>query len=266
VNRDLADRALETFRVHATFPSRAIAGARIEESSALTWVDSGLSTDSFNIVLGARLDAASVPVRAREIAVHFAGVRRPFSWWVSPGDRPDDLGERLAETGLSSEEWELAMACPLDRLRETAGVPGLDFERARTSESLADFARINAENWTPPDALVAGYYGRAARRLLESGPPLRFYVARREGMAVAAVEIAESAGTLGVYNLSTRREHRNAGIGGALLAAALRAEESETGASLAVLQAAPAASRLYRRLGFEEFGRIVEFKPVPSVR
>ena len=69
------------------------------------------------------------------------------------------------------------------------------------------------------------YYARAAGHLLGPESPLRFYVARREGKPVAAVEIAQSAGTLGVYNLSTRREHRNAGIGAALLAAALKTEQ-----------------------------------------
>lgn len=266
VNRELADRALDNFRVHATFPSRGVAEARIEESSALTWVDSGLAPDSFNVVLGARLDSGSVRGRAREIAAHFESVGRAFSWWVSPGDRPEDLGDRLAESGLASEERELAMACALERLRETARLAGLTIERARTPELLFEFARINAENWRPPDALVERYYARAAGHLLGPESPLRFYVARREGKPVAAVEIAQSAGTLGVYNLSTRREHRNAGIGAALLAAALKTEQGTTGATLAVLQAAAAATGLYRRLGFEEFGRIVEFKPVRSVR
>ncbi|HYX22027.1 MAG TPA: GNAT family N-acetyltransferase, partial [Thermoanaerobaculia bacterium] len=245
--REVAALALENFRVHATFPSRGIPAARIEESGALTWLDSGLDTDTFNLVLGARLDGESVPARAAEVVAHFAKVRRPFSWWVSPGDRPGDLGERLVAAGLALEERELAMSCPLDRLRPAARASALEIQRVATPEALAEFARVSAENWTPPDDRVERYYARAAGRLLETGAPLRFYLARREGTAVAAVEIAASAGTLGVYNLSTRLAHRNAGIGGALLRVALGEQRTETGASLAVLQAAPAASGLYRR-------------------
>ena len=263
---EVAALALENFRLHATFPSRGIPGARIEESRALTWLDSGLDTDTFNLVLGSRLDAGSVPARATEVVAHFGRVHRPFSWWVSPGDEPEDLGDRLTAEGLALQEWELAMSCPLDRLRPAPPVPGLEIQRVATVEALAVFARIGSENWTPADALVERYYARAADRLLETASPLRFYLAWREGTAVAAVEIAASAGTLGVYNLSTRLAHRRAGVGGALLSEALREQRTETGSSLAVLQAAPAASGLYRRLGFEEFGRIAEFKPGRNVR
>ena len=258
--------ARTNFRVHATFPSRGIAEATLRESRALTWVDSGLDTDTFSIVLGSRLDPDEVPGAAAEVIAHFRSVGRPFSWWVCPGDAPEDLGERLAGAGLTSEEWELAMACPLDELRRAAEVEGLVVSRARGPEELAAFARINAENWTPPDPFVERYYARAAARLLAAGSPLRFYLARRDGREVAAVEIASSPGALGVYNLSTRREHRNAGIGGALLSAAIEDAAKETGASLIVLQAAPAAAGLYRRLGFVEFGRIAEFKPGHNVR
>ena len=264
--RDVAALARENFRTHATFPSRGIPEARIEESDSLTWIDSGLSTDSFNLVLGSTLDADAVTGRAREVVDHFTRVARPFSWWVSPGDRPDDLGQRLAETGLAPEEWELAMACPIASLRAPAPVDDLVIERAATPASLGDFARINAENWTPPDALVERYYARDPARLLSADAPLRFYVARRQGTAVAAVEIAVSPGAVGVYNLSTRTGHRGRGIGGALLSAALKAVAGETRAERAVLQAAPEASGLYRRLGFTEFGRIAEFKPIRNVR
>jgi len=263
---DVVALARVNFRVHATFPSRGVAEATLRESRALTWIDSGLDTDTFSIVLGARLDPDEVAGAAEEVIAHFRSVRRPFSWWVCPGDAPEDLGERLIGAGLTSEEWELAMACPLDDLRRAPAVEGLVVGRVRRTEELAAFARINAENWTPPDPLVERYYARAAGRLLAADSPLRFYLARRVGREVAAVEIATSPGALGVYNLSTRREHRNAGIGGALLSAALEDAASETGASMTVLQAAPAATGLYRRLGFVEFGRIAEFKPAHNVR
>lgn len=266
VMRELAAAATENFRAHATFPSRGVAEALVRETPELTWVDSGLDTDTFNIVMGARLAAARVAGALRDVLAHFESAARPFSWWMAPGDQPPDLARYLVEGGLVKQEWELAMGRELDPgTVEAPAVPGLEIERAKTPEQLADFARINAENWTPPDPLVDWYYARAAGALLDEASPLRFYLARREGKAVAAVEIAARAETAGVYNLSTRREHRGAGIGGALLAAALE-EAARAGARTAVLQAAPSASGLYRRLGFVEFGRIAEFKPARSVR
>jgi ribosomal protein S18 acetylase RimI-like enzyme len=254
-----------TFRVHATFPSRGVAGATVHESSELTWVDSGLDTDTFNVVLGSRLSGDRAGRAIEEVRTHFASVGRPFSWWVSPGDEPDDLAERLATAGLVAEEWELAMACRIADIPVNSSVRGLTIERARDEAALCEFARINAENWTPPEALVERCYRRAVGKLLATDSPLRFYVARSGGEPVAAVEVALAGAAVGVYNLSTRLPHRGVGIGGALLAHALREAAYEVGAHTAVLQAAPAAAGLYRRAGFSEFGRITEFKPSTSV-
>jgi GNAT superfamily N-acetyltransferase len=265
--RDVAALASENFRVHVTFPSRGISEALVRETPALTWVDSGLEIDTFSIVLGSRLGPGEVGPALQEIVAHFERVGRPFSWWVSPGDGPGDLADRLEAGGLAPEEWEAAMACDLGRgLVPAPPVPGIVIERATTREALGEFARINAGNWNPPDVLVERYYGRASDRLLADHSPLRFYVARLDGEAVAAIEVAVAGGVLGVYNLSTRPDRRRRGIGGALLSAALGEAARVTAADHAVLQAAPTAEGLYRRLGFVEFGRIQEFKPVRSVR
>jgi len=266
VIRDEAALLTETFRIHATFPSRGIAGAVIRESAGLTWIDSGLGTDTFNIVLGSRLAPEEVAPALGEVVAHFTSIDRPFSWWVSPGDQPSDLGARLAAEGLAAEEWELAMACRTADIRESLPIPGLMIERARDAAALGEFARINAENWSPPDPLVERYYRRAAESLLSEDSPLRFYLARRNGEAVAAVEVAVTGSAIGVFNLSARLEHRGSGIGAALLTRSLVAASSETASTSAVLQAAPAAASLYRRLGFAEVGRITEFKPLRSVR
>lgn len=263
--RDEAALLEETFRLHATFPSRGVRGATVRDSSELTWIDSGLDTDTFNVVLGSRLLPTAVQPALEEVAAHFASVGRRFSWWASPGDEPEDLAERLGSAGLVAEEWELAMACRLADIPERPAAAGLVIERARDASALAQFARIEAENWTPPDRLVERYYARASGRLLTAASPLRFYVARRQGVPVAAVEITVAGSALGVYNLSTRREHRGQGIGEALLRRSLPDAAAQTPAMTAVLQAAPAAAGLYRRLGFAEFGRITEFKPIRNV-
>ena len=44
------------------------------------------------------------------------------------------------------------------------------------------------------------------------------------------------------------------------------AEARAAGAWTAVLQAAPGGVGVYRRAGFEAFGRVVEYKPGPEVR
>jgi GNAT superfamily N-acetyltransferase len=232
-------------------------------------VDSGLDSDTFNIVCAARLEESGLERTAQAVLGHFAVARRPFSWWVAPGDRPADLLRRLEGLGLERAESELAMALELDGLpgRPRASLGGLEIRRAGSRAELAEFARISAENWTPPDANVEIFYRRSADDLLRPDCPQRFFVARLEGVAVAAVEVTVAAGAAGVYNLSTRAAWRGRGIGSVLLETALRDAADSRRATAGVLQAAEAGVGLYRRLGFVQFGLITELKPpILSVR
>ena len=258
----LETAATANFVTHATWASSRTTKARVEATPKLTVVDAGLDTDTFNIVCAANLSQDEVGPAAQRVVTRFAGVGRPFSWWVCPGDRPLDLAGRLEALGLLRAESELAMSVtlPLETAERSALVPGLSVERARTVEDLAVFARINAENWEPPDASVEEFYRRSATELVAGESPFRFHVARLRGRPVAAVEVTLAGGVAGVYGLSTRSGDRRRGIGSAILRSALEAAEAE-GMATAVLQAAPEGVGLYRRLGFVDFGVITELKP-----
>jgi len=259
--RELCDAATANFVVYASWAARRNPGALVESTASLTMVDSGLRTDTFNVVCGARLRAGDVPAIARRVVAHFRSVDRPFSWWVAPGDQPEDLAGRLAEAGLERQETELAMAIEISTLAPgPAGPAGTEVREATTPSDIGTFARINAENWDPPDADVEAFYRTAAPRLLAGDSPQRLFVARRDGEPVGALELTLAACVGGIYNLSTRVAHRRRGIGGALLERACRYAE-ESGAGTVVLQASPAGASLYRAFGFREFGLIEELKP-----
>jgi len=262
----IEDAATANFVAHASWALGTLQSpqTRIDTGPELTLVDSGLPSDTFNVVCAARLQPDDVGETVQRVVRHFADAGRPFSWWVAPGDEPRDLGERLAGLGLPSPESELAMSADLraglPAGRPQGSVPDLRIERVTTPGLLALFARINAENWDPPDTVVEAYYRSTAAAFLGGGSPHRFFVAFLEDHAVAAVEVTLAADVAGVYNLSTRLPYRRRGIGAALLAHALEDARSE-GYGTAVLQATEEGAGLYRRLGFTEFGVIAEHKP-----
>jgi ribosomal protein S18 acetylase RimI-like enzyme len=132
--------------------------------------------------------------------------------------------------------------------------------RARSAREVADFARVQAANWDPPDPLVVRFYELAAAVLLSGDCPLRLYVGYLGAEPVAASEATRAGGVVGLYNVATRREFRRRGFGAALTAWPLRDGRAQ-GDRTAVLQAASEGVRLYERIGFRRYGDITEYKP-----
>jgi ribosomal protein S18 acetylase RimI-like enzyme len=258
---DTPERADANFVVHATWALERTAGMMSRARDDLVIADSGLPCDTFNFICRARLDGATVRPAAVEAVSYFAGVQRPFSWWVGPADRPKDLGAVLEHLGLERAETELAMALALDALPDAVPpVPGLAVRRVRTAAELELLARIAAANWTPPDSQVLTFYRQTAAVLLREAAPQWFYVGYLHGEPVATAEATVHAGTAGLYNIATRAGFRGRGIGSMLTWQPLR-DARAAGCDLAVLQAAAEGVGLYRRLGFVGFGEITEYKP-----
>jgi len=256
---DVAAAADENLAVHFTWVQRQTAGMRSVLEDDLVRTECGMDCDTFNAVCRARLEPAGAARRIGEAMTWFSG--RPFSWWVGPADGPEDLGRRLEDAGLAAAETELAMAARLSALRAADHAPaGLEIRRVRTPSELSDFARVNAANWTPPDQDVVRFYELAAPLLLATGSPIRLYVGYAEGEAVAAAELTVAGGVAGLYGISTLAPHRRRGHGTAMTLRPLLDARAE-GLGLAVLQASVAGAGVYRRVGFEEFGGITEYKP-----
>ena len=168
---------------------------------------------------------------------------------------------RLADAGLAGSETELAMAAPLSKIRADEPAPrGLDIRRVATLRGLADFASVEAANWWPPDENVLRFYERAAPLLLALDSPIRLYVGYVGNEAVAASELTVGGGVAGLYGIATLEAHRRRGYGTAMTLRPLLEARAE-GLEIAVLQASAAGAGVYRRVGFEEFGGITEYKP-----
>lgn len=254
---EIAEAADANLAIHAAFPARALPGSRIVEAPTLTVIDSGIADDTFNIVCRARMDASGAPRRIASTIADFREVRRPFSWWLGPADRPTELPAMLRDAGLSAAETEIAMARDLSRpIPELSGPRALSIRRVSSRRELGDFARLVGGD----QHAVRRFYDLAANALLSPASPLRFFVGYLGDAAVATAERTVAGGVAGLYNISTLPAHRRQGIGTAMTAAALR-EAREKGCAAAILQAAAEGVAIYEAVGFREFGRITEFKP-----
>ncbi len=258
---DIAEAADQNLVTHFTWPQERTPGMRVETGPAFTLVDSGLPCDTFNAVLRTRLGADEAPDRIQETIDRFARAHRPFSWWTGPADTPSDLAALLGGAGLEHSQTDPAMTADLRQLPVVGELPsGLAIRRVTTTDELVDFARLNAANWSPPDRFVVRYYVLTGPALLKDDAPIWLYVGYLGDTAIATAEITIGGGVAGLYNVSTDAGHRRRGLGSALTHYAL-SRAGDAGIDHAILQAEPDGIGLYRRLGFEVYGEVSEYKP-----
>jgi len=81
-----------------------------------------------------------------------------------------------------------------------------------------------------------------------------------EGTPVATGEATVHDGVAGLYNICTLPDFRHRGYGTAMTLQPLRYAHAAH-CHTAILQATEQGARIYKRLGFETFGIITEYKP-----
>jgi len=259
------DALEENLVEHVTLVPRSLGGARVSETRGLVLVDSGLSSETFNGILRARLDASDADEAIDAALDHFRSVDRPFTWWVGPASRPDDLEGRLGERGLQPLGERVGMTLALDELPREPPLPeGLVLRRLTRIEHLQHFTSLLSNPPTQADDAVLAYYERAAPILFEASSPLQLFVAYDADEPAAAVEILQSPhagnprGFAGVH-LCTAAEHRP-GLELTISRAALDHARGN-GATLGGILVAPEAQLPFSELGFQPVGRFAEFQP-----
>jgi ribosomal protein S18 acetylase RimI-like enzyme len=249
----------ENLHGHIAFVQRRLPGMFVDDREDLLLVDSGLPTDTFNKICRARLGTDDADARIAQAITHFKNSGRPFSWWVGPGSRPLDLEACLQRHGLGAAERELGMAIEMSRLPPVHELPkGAEIRAARTREGLRDFAGVMADCFTPPCAAVTEFFERAAPVLLKDECPMKFFVGYVDGVPAAGSELYLGGDVAGVHMVATRIQFQRRGLGLALTWTALNAARP-FGVATATLQASDQGVPVYRRLGFREVCRFVEY-------
>jgi GNAT superfamily N-acetyltransferase len=229
------------------------------DSPELTWLLTDTPTPTLNTVLRTEAEPGDVDVLIEKTLAHFRsrGVPR-FSWWVGPDIQPADIGQHLADHGLTYREGPAGMAVDLLELKDDPPAPA-----GLTIEPVTDPAAL--QRWAYAAFIGLGY----PEKSIESGVdlfaglgfelPLCSYLGVLDGEPVATSQLFLGSGVAGIYIVATVPDARRQGIGTALTLAPLL-DARAMGFRIGVLHASPMGLGVYRRLGFREYCRMSHYQ------
>jgi ribosomal protein S18 acetylase RimI-like enzyme len=226
-----------------------------DEEPDLRWyVTPGVPVELFNHTYFTRLAEEDIDARIEALVGGFAEHEVIFVWTVGPFTRPADLGARLEFSGLTRAEESPCMAVDLQALNEDFPFPSaLAMERVSNAEALRECVEVMRVGFELPELTSEVMFELFSAVGLDEDSPLRSYLGRLDGEAVAASSLLVAAGVAGIYNVATLSEARRQGLGTAVTLEALR-EARELGYRIGVLQSSAMGFGVYRRLGFEQHG------------
>jgi ribosomal protein S18 acetylase RimI-like enzyme len=215
----------------------------IEEDAS--FVHSNIPDESFNYVFENHFKKDSANIRIKEIIEFFKQKNVPWTWWVSPGDTPDELECELSKFGFAKTEEYRGMFCDMSARNILLHLPNIDVKKVRTISQLRDFYTVHAsENFD-------NIWRKMSRKIFDDYSALEFYVGYADQKPVTAGLVVFHAGIAGIYSVATDQHERKKGYATALMDFLLNRIE-EKGYEHAVLSTSANVKMLYGRLGFQD--------------
>jgi GNAT superfamily N-acetyltransferase len=235
------------------------AHAELSVSSHLTWLLTGIPDAFLNVVFRTRLPARGRDVLIDETLAHFRRRKvRKLSWWAECKTPRPELESCLVKFGLVFHEGGTGMAADLAQLPEDLPpLDGLTIRPVQDLPGLRQWVHVNRVGFGLPDYAEGRLFDLFAD--VAFGLPMQCYLAELDGQPVGTSQFFLSAGVAGIYNVTVLPEVRGRGIGAAVALAALR-EARRRGYRISILQASRLGYPVYRRLGFQDYGKLNIFE------
>jgi len=224
-------------------------------SRYLTWFVTNMPDHFMNLVVCTDLPDDGIPELIESTLAHFRSLNiRKLTWLAEEGVPAAEIRKHLLANGSTfSESFSREMAADLMALPEDLPFPnGLEIVPVENGETLRQWIHIASIGFEVPEEYEKVWYDFFVETVFDL--PFRSYLALLNGQPVATSQLFLSAGVAGIYNVTCIPEARGQGIGAAItLAPSLAARGM--GYRVAILQASDLGARVYRRLGFQDFGK-----------
>jgi len=222
----------------------------------LTWLITGMPDHFMNLVVCSGLPAEGADELIASALAHFRSRNiEKLSWLAEDGVPAMELKRHLFAHGLTlRESFAIEMAADLMTLPEVISTPtGLTIVRVEDYVTLKEWIHVASIGFgvsSKVEAVWCDFFEEAAFEF-----PFRTYLGLLNGKPVATSQLFTSAGVAGIYNVTCIPEARGKGIGAAITLAPLL-EARKMGYHVGILQASSMGYNVYRRLGFQDFGKL----------
>lgn len=245
----------DNFLYHSIFLQSQTPQMEVVKKDGLSYSDSGLSCDTFNIIYITNGDLQ--PHQLADAINHFEEKQFEFCIWINEENRTQNVLQVMNRFGLQQAGSDPGMI--LDLQSFDAPIINADIRKITTKPELEVYANIVSLNWHPADMNVIRYYHSVADTIFNN-PHIQYYAYYADGHPVAAVELfPDNDENVGLYSLCTLANARGKGIGTNLMKYSLN-QLKQQGYKTVTLQASDDGLNIYKRLGFTEKTRFYEYK------
>ena len=222
----------------------------------LTWLITNMPDHFMNLVVCTQLPSEGIDELIDSALTHFRSLNiRKLSWLAQEGVPANEIKKYLLAHGLIfSESFATEMAADLISLPDDLPTPiGLRIVPVVGGETLKQWIHVASIGFGVREEFEKVWYDFFVEAVFDMR--FRTYLAVLNGQPVGTSQLFLSAGVAGIYNVTCIPEARGRGIGAAItLAPLLKAREMEY--RVGILQASRLGYHVYRRLGFQDYGKL----------
>lgn len=222
----------------------------------LTWFMTDLPDHFMNLVISTQLPCQGTAELISRTLDHFHSMNiRKFCWLVHQGLQYRELNDALLANGLIFREaFATEMAIDLSLISgNSPRHPQLKIISVEDECTLQEWIHVASRGFQMGEAFEQVWWDLFVGTI--SHPQYRTFLALLDGKPVGTSQLFLSAGVAGIYNVAVIPEARFQGIGSAVTLAPLL-EARRLGNKIAVLQASKQGYSVYRRLGFQDMGKL----------
>src|SRR6266700_3732098 len=212
----------------------------LHKTPELLWIYTGSLGP--NAVLYSRFasdETSYIDARIDEMQAFFKTRNMDFSWTTGPSTRPTDLALMLETHGFVYSDITTGMAIDL--------------------QALKILQSIEISGFGASEMAAQNYYDSYAHTGFGNGTPWHHYIGWLYGEPVTIASLLFHAGVAGIYGIATIPQSRRRGVAAAMTLHALH-EARRLGYRIAVLSPTEMSYALYRRIGFQEYCKLIHYE------